>query len=99
MTVSRPATSPQSTDNRSTPKIYGPAWGKLIDPTKQRRWWLLLREREGRLSPAEVDSIAWARRSYTLSYAPVFQDARSPGECLSLLLRLLPNYFIDESLV
>ncbi|CAM9391306.1 unnamed protein product [Ectocarpus sp. 4 AP-2014] len=54
-----------------------PTWGKLVEPRKQRRWEMLRRLQGGRLGG--VDPTAWARRSYSLSYIPVFQDLRTPG--------------------
>lgn len=55
-----------------------PTWGKLVEPRKQRRW-EMLRRLQGR-GLGGVDPTAWARRSYSLSYTPVFQDLRTPGE-------------------
>ncbi|CAM9093791.1 unnamed protein product [Ectocarpus sp. 6 AP-2014] len=54
-----------------------PTWGKLVEPRKQRRWEMLRRLQGGSLGG--VDPTAWARRSYSLSYTPVFQDLRTPG--------------------
>ncbi|CAB1114731.1 unnamed protein product [Ectocarpus sp. CCAP 1310/34] len=54
-----------------------PTWGKLVEPRKQRRWEMLRRLQGGGLGG--VDPTAWARRSYSLSYTPVFQDLRTPG--------------------
>lgn len=60
-----------------------PTWGKMIDPQKQRRWEMLRRLQSGvRRGGKRIDSTAWARRSYCLSYAPIFQDGRPPGEWL-----------------
>ena len=68
-----------------TPKASAPSWGKIVDLGKQRRWRLLQRLR-GESGPfGRVNPFALARRSYTMNYAPVFQDARTPGGCVSFL--------------
>ncbi|CBJ25827.1 conserved unknown protein [Ectocarpus siliculosus] len=54
-----------------------PTWGKLVEPRKQQRWEMLRRLQGGGLGG--VDPTAWARRSYSLSHTPVFQDLRPPG--------------------
>ncbi|CAM9587530.1 unnamed protein product, partial [Laminaria digitata] len=54
----------------------------MVDPRKARRWEMLRCLQEGSGgggSGGSVDPIAWARRSYSLNYAPLFQDARTPG--------------------
>lgn len=57
-----------------------PSWGKIIDPRKHSRWELLRRVQGRGDVGGGIDPTAWARRSYTMSYAPVFQDTRTPGE-------------------
>jgi hypothetical protein len=57
----KPAASTAST---STSKLAPPSWGKQVDPVLQRRWQLV-----SNASPP----VAWAIRSYRMSYVPVFQ--------------------------
>ncbi|CAM9253568.1 unnamed protein product [Ectocarpus sp. 12 AP-2014] len=85
--TSTPAAGPAGEVAQPVPRVTEPAktvspppaptWGKLVEPRKQRRWEMLGRLQGGGLGG--VDHTAWARRSYSLSYTPVFQDLRTPG--------------------
>lgn len=72
-----PASSPAPT----------PSWGKIVDPRRQGRWQLLRCVQDGggdggvgQVGRGRGNPTAWARRSYSVGYMPVFQDSRAPGE-------------------
>eukprot|EP00903_Cladosiphon_okamuranus_P012034 g11299.t1 len=78
--VKRRRSGPTAVVEEADAAASAPSWGKLVDPRSQRRWDLLKRLQDGG-GGGEVgaDPTAWARRSYCLSYAPVFNDCRPPG--------------------
>eukprot|EP00953_Heterococcus_sp_UTEX-ZZ885_P014260 8096-Heterococcus_DN1.PRE.2 len=74
-----------NTGAASPSKTAPPSWGKQVDPVQQRRWQLV---------SSANPPVAWAIRSYRMSYVPVFQAhsaVPSTLSALSLLAFMIPE--------